>query len=170
MDDVFDLPIHELFTFSLTNSKLMLGILTSRGSTVLDEIPWNNSAENVKQRVVKIKWALKKVLGYSFSQVTETYIMDPSSKADQHFSIDVKAENSGIPFADRFYILLHYCVKKVSEEQTSMKIYAKIIYRKEIWGFIKGIIEKNTIEGLKNHFSELGRALRENENNGNTQS
>lgn len=44
------------------------------------------------------------------SQVTEVQKMLECSTPGQLYSIDITSMNSGIPYADSFQVLLHYCL------------------------------------------------------------
>ena len=112
--------------------------------------------------------------------------MLPCSVSGQLYSIDDEIVNNGIPYADSFYILMHYCLEKVSEKETSLNIYGQLKYKKSIWAFVKSlykekrviiiiiiititatviyhvvldIIEKTTWNSLKDHNEALVKAL-----------
>lgn len=63
--------------------------------------------------------------------------MLPCSVSGQLYSIDDEIVNSGIPYADSFYILMHYCLEKISEKETSLNIYGQLKYKKSVWSFVK---------------------------------
>lgn len=67
----------------------------------------------------------------------------------QLYSIDATSVNQGIPYADSFFVMLHYCMKKTVDDSTVMSVHAQIKYKKSVWGVIKGFIEKNTWLGEK---------------------
>lgn len=64
--------------------------------------------------------------------------MLPFSKPGYLYSIDVESINAGIPYADSFSVFLHYCMSSISENETSITIYAQISYKKSVWAFVKG--------------------------------
>lgn len=63
--------------------------------------------------------------------------MLPCSKPGQLYSIDVESLNAGIPYADSFSVLSHYCLKSVSENETCLTIYSKMHYKKSVWAIAK---------------------------------
>lgn len=65
--------------------------------------------------------------------------MLPCSKAGFLYCIDVETINAGVPYADSFVVLCHYCLKKVSETQSSLNVFAQIKYKKSVWGLVKGL-------------------------------
>lgn len=83
----------------------------------------------------------------------------PCSKPGHLYSIDVETVNAGIPYADSFYVVVHYCLEKITEMETQLIVYAQIKYKKNVWSFAKGIIEKNCWQGLEEFYSALSKAL-----------
>lgn len=63
--------------------------------------------------------------------------MQPCSKPGKIYSIDGEVVNSGIPYADSFYVFTHYCLIKTSENETSLNVYASLKYKKSVWGLVK---------------------------------
>lgn len=51
-------------------------------------------------------------------KVTETQIMRNCSVPGQLYSIDASSVNAGIPYADSFYVELHYCMKRTTDDHT----------------------------------------------------
>lgn len=66
--------------------------------------------------------------------------MLPCSKSGFLYAIDSETINAGIPYADSFIVLVHYCLHKVSDTQTSLTVYGQIKYKKSVWGLVKGYI------------------------------
>lgn len=107
--------------------------------------------------------------------------MLPCSTPGSLYSVNIETVNAGIPYADSFQIYMHYCIHKVSENQSSISVYGQIKYKKSVWGLVKGIrrlkrtnklstfiflfssfvgmIEKNCWQGLEEFFQSLNRAL-----------
>lgn len=115
--------------------------------------------------------------------------MLPCSTPGSLYSVNIDTVNAGIPYADSFQIYMHYCIHKVSENQSSISVYGQIKYKKSVWGLVKGIfffyfkerrinpsscivtllflcvcfflgmIEKNCWQGLEEFFQALTRAL-----------
>ena len=63
--------------------------------------------------------------------------MLPCSRPGHLYCIDVETINAGIPYADSFSVLTHYCMNNVSENETSLVVYSQIKYKKSVWGFMK---------------------------------
>ncbi|KAK5650620.1 hypothetical protein RI129_001649 [Pyrocoelia pectoralis] len=91
--------------------------------------------------------------------MAECIVMLPCSKAGTLYAIDIETINAGVPYADTFSVYSHYCLKKISETQTSLIVYAQIKYKKTVWGLVKGFIEKNCWLGLDDYYKSLSKAL-----------
>ncbi|KAF3428069.1 hypothetical protein E2986_09009 [Frieseomelitta varia] len=156
------LPIHidQLFTLLFTNSKFFLDFQTARKTTDLVQSEWTqNEQTGQKVRNLSFTIALSQAIGPRTSHISETQIMLPCSRPGHLYSIDVESVNAGIPYADSFSVLIHYCIMSISESETSIVIYAQIKYKKNVWGFVKSVIEKNCWAGLDEYFSSLIKAL-----------
>jgi len=160
MNEVIPMHIDQLFTLLFTSSKFFLDFHASRKTTDLTQTAWShNPMDNTKTRIVNLTVALSQAVGPKTSQVTETQVMLPCSKAGSLYAIDLESINAGIPYADSFSLLSHYCIQKISETQTSLVVYAQIKYRKSVWGLVKGFIEKNCWQGMEDFYKSLSKAL-----------
>ncbi|XP_020297898.1 GRAM domain-containing protein 1B-like, partial [Pseudomyrmex gracilis] len=156
------LPIHidQLFTLLFTNSKFFLDFHTARKTTDLIQSAWTqNSQTDQKMRTLSFTIALTQAIGPRTCQVTETQVMLPCSRPGHLYCIDVESINAGIPYADSFSVLTHYCMNNISENETSLTIFSQIKYKKSVWGFMKSVIEKNCWAGLEEYFNSLVKAL-----------
>jgi len=75
------------------------------------------------------------------------------------YVIDVEANQAGIPYADSFYIINHFCLVKMSDTESRLTIYSQLKYRKSVWGLVKTFIEKNTWSGMDDFYQALSKAL-----------
>ncbi|XP_029170647.1 protein Aster-B-like isoform X1 [Nylanderia fulva] len=155
------LPIHidQLFTLLFTNSKFFLDFHTARKTTDLIQSAWMQNQTGQKMRTLSFTVSLTQAIGPRTCQVTETQVMLPCSRPGHLYCIDVESINAGIPYADSFSILTHYCINNISENETSLAIYAQMKYKKSVWGIMKSVIEKNCWAGLEEYFNSLVKAL-----------
>ncbi|XP_065170419.1 protein Aster-B isoform X2 [Atheta coriaria] len=160
LNEVIPIHVDQLFTLLFTNSKFWLDFHASRKTTDLTQTTWiHNAKDNTKSRVMSLTLALNQPVGPKTAQVTETQVMIPCSKAGRLYSIDAETVNAGVPYADSFCVLVHYCIHRVSENQTSIAVYGQIKYKKSVWGLVKGMIEKNCWSGLEDFYACLSKAL-----------
>lgn len=66
------------------------------------------------------------------------------SKPGKMYAIESETQNAGIPYADSFVVLTHYCLNKVSETESSIAAYADIKYRKSVF-LIKSMLHSNGV-------------------------
>ena len=57
------------------------------------------------------------------------------------YVIECESLNSGIPYADHFYITSKWCLSRVSQTETRMTIFNMIKYKKTTWGLVKSKLE-----------------------------
>ncbi|XP_070158400.1 protein Aster-B isoform X2 [Polyergus mexicanus] len=156
------LPIHidQLFTLLFTNSKFFLDFHTARKTTDLQQSAWTqNNQTDQKMRTVSFTVSLTQTIGPRTCEVTETQVMLPCSRPGHLYCIDVESTNAGIPYADSFSILTHYCMNNISENETGLAIFSQIKFKKNVWGLVKGVIEKNCWSGVDEYFNSLVKAL-----------
>lgn len=156
------LPIHvdQLFTLLFTNSKFFLDFHTARKTTDLVQSAWTqNNQTGQKMRTISLTVSLTQSVGPRTSQITEIQVMLPCSRPGYLYCINVESVNAGIPYADSFSVLTHYCMTSISENETSLIVFSQIKYKKSVWGLVKSFIEKNCWAGLEDYFSSLIKAL-----------
>ncbi|EEB17762.1 conserved hypothetical protein [Pediculus humanus corporis] len=157
---ILPINVDQLFTLMFTNSKFFFEFHTMRQSTDINASSWQQSSDSgEKIRTISMVVTVGQALAPKSANVQQTQVMLPCSVSGQLYSIDDEIVNNGIPYADSFYILMHYCLEKVSEKETSLNIYGQLKYKKSIWAFVKNIIEKTTWNSLKDHNEALVKAL-----------
>jgi hypothetical protein len=90
-----------------------------------------------KTRQVTMTVSLSAVMGPKHSHVTETQVMLPVSKPGVFYAIDSESVNAGIPYADAFYVTVHYCLSRISTNETKFVVVNQVKYRKSVWGITK---------------------------------
>ncbi|XP_047104393.1 protein Aster-B-like isoform X1 [Schistocerca piceifrons] len=156
------LPIHvdQLFTLLFTGSKFLLDFHTQRKTTDIVLAPWQADSETgMKHRTISMTVSLSQSMGPKTSQVTENQMMRKCSKPGELYSIDIESSNAGIPYADSFGVNMHYCLTRTGENESCFTVFAQLKYKRNVWGFVKGFIEKNTWAGLDDFYGSLAKAL-----------
>lgn len=160
LNEIYPIHIDQLFTLLFTSSKFYLDFHASRKTSDLTQTPWtHNPVDNSKTRVVNLTMSLGQTMGPKSCQVTERHTMLPCSKSGSLYAVNVETVNSGIPYADSFYVTAHYCLKKISDTHSSIHVTAQLKFKKNVWGLVKGMIERNVWSGLEDFFSQLKEAL-----------
>lgn len=159
--EIIPVNVDQLFTLIFTNSKFAVDFHEARKNTDVKLSPWQeNPSSKQKTRTVSLTVPLSQPVGPKQSQVTETQVMLSCSKPGEMYAIEVESMNAGIPYADSFYIATHFCLTRGSHSgETLLAVYCQIKYRKSVWGFVKGFIEKNCWAGLEEFYMALVKAL-----------
>ena len=82
--------------------------------------------------------------------------MRHSSRPGQIYLIDVDAINTGIPYADSFYVTQHWCLSRIApgdpefvqgaKDSSRIALISNIVYKKTVWGIVKSKSISNLIE------------------------
>lgn len=158
---IFPIHIDQLFTLLFTNSKFFLDFHTARKTIDLVQSAWTqNDKTGQKMRTISMTVSVTQTIGPKTSHVTETQIMLPCSRPGHLYCIDVESTNAGIPYADAFSVLTHYCMNNISDGETSLTICSQIKYKKNVWSLVKSMIEKSCWAGLEEYFGSMIKALK----------
>lgn len=156
---ILPINIETLFGLMFAKSKFFSDFHNMRKTTDLVQGEWEDGIDGVKHRVISLTVAITQTVGPKSSNVTETQTMRNCSRPGQLYSIDATSVNAGIPYADSFYVVTHYCMKRTLDDHTVMSVHAQVKYKKSVWGVVKGFIEKNTWVGLEDFYMSLSKAL-----------
>lgn len=127
---ILPLSIETVFGLMFHKSKFFTDFHKMRKTTNLVQGEWEDLDDGTKKRVVTLTVAITPLVGPKTSHVTETQIMRSCSKPGLMYSIDGTSENAGIPYADSFSVLLHYCMKRTVDDSTVLSVHAQIKYKK----------------------------------------
>jgi hypothetical protein len=109
---IVPINIDTMFSLLFSKSKFFMDFHHGRKTTDLVQGEWFENDDGLKERVLSLTIAITQAVGPKSSRVTETQVMRTCSKPGQLYSIDATSVNAGIPYADSFYVLLHYCLKR----------------------------------------------------------
>ena len=60
------------------------------------------------------------------------------SKPGKAYLIDCECCNGGIPYGDSFYVVLRYCLTRVSLNKCRVQVTSELKFRKSVIGMFKG--------------------------------
>jgi hypothetical protein len=161
MNEVVPIHIDQLFTLLFTSSKFYLDFHASRKTTDLTQTPWtHNASDNTKSRVVNLTVALNQTMGPKTAQVTESQVISVVPSTIQFLSkcffrlcfhvakLVVFIQSTLIQSMPAFLtqialILFHHCLQKISETESSYQVFAQVIYKKSVWGLVKGNLSRS---------------------------
>ncbi|XP_067623571.1 protein Aster-B isoform X3 [Eurosta solidaginis] len=156
---ILPINVDTLFSMLFSKSKFFLEFHAARKTENMSFNDWLTNNESKKTRTINLTVQLLASVGPKVSKVTENQEMRECSKPGELYSIDVTSVNAGIPYADSFNVLMHYCLVRTVDDHTMLSVHAQVKYKKSIWGVVKGFIEKNTWAGLEEYFNALQQAL-----------
>ncbi|XP_032591933.1 protein Aster-B isoform X3 [Drosophila grimshawi] len=156
---ILPIRVDTLFNLLFSKSKFIVDFHEVRKSADLTVGEWHKNDDGQNVRLVNVTVQLAASVGPKTSKVTEFQTMRECSKPGELYSIDVNSVNAGIPYADSFSVLIHFCLARTVDDHTMLSIHAQIKYKKSIWGVVKGFIEKNTWAGLEDFFGAQLHAL-----------
>ncbi|XP_037707783.1 protein Aster-B isoform X5 [Drosophila subpulchrella] len=156
---ILPINVDTLFNLLFSKSKFITDFHAMRKSTDLSMGEWTKNEEGLQVRTVNVTVQLAASVGPKTSKVTEYQTQRECSKPGELYSIDVNSVNAGIPYADSFSVLIHFCLARTIDDHTMLSIHTQIKYKKSIWGVVKGFIEKNTWAGVEDFFGAQLHAL-----------
>lgn len=156
---ILPINVDTLLSLLFSKSKFLVDFHNNRKTTNMVHTDWVFNEDGLKTRTVTLTVALTQAVGPKCSHVTESQVMRECSDLGQLYSIDITSTNAGIPYADSFYVFMHYCLVRTVDDHTMFSVHAQIKYKKSVWGVVKGFIEKNAWAGLEDFYTALLRAL-----------
>lgn len=156
-----DLNIDEVFTMMFTNSRFVSEMNEQRNITEFDvSSDWNRDPRtNLKTRQITFTLPLSG-LGPKESLVTETHTMTSCSEPGVRYSVDIVAENTGVPYADSFSVLFHNCLERITDKSTRINLFGDVKFKKPVWGMVRAMIEKPTLSNLETVADLLEKTLK----------
>lgn len=156
---ILPISVDQLFTLLFTGSRFFHDLLTSRKTYDVTESNWQPCPETSnKLRQLTYTVTLNHAMAKT-AQTTETQILHKASQPGQVYAIDCDVQSTGVPYSDAFCVKSHYCLARLSDSRCRLRIYGCVRYKKSVWGLVKAVIEKNTLQGLEGFCNDLESAL-----------
>ncbi|CAL1537178.1 unnamed protein product [Lymnaea stagnalis] len=162
LDEVFSINIDTVFECLFTDSPFFRSFVCSRKTFDLNLPNWEEEPDENGNKVRNISYTLtlNNSIGPKTSPSTERQICYNMSKAGRIYHVDCECCNGGIPYADSFYVLLRYCLTRVSPIKCRVVVTGELKYKKHVMGMFKGMIEKSAVNGLTDYCRQLSVHLR----------
>lgn len=155
-----EIPSDQVFKFIFSQSEFFKEFQAKRNTTELQMGEWKTNKDGQRVRLITMTLALQGNIGPKTSKMIEEQSLRRCSQSGELYSIDVKCTHEGIPYADVFNVLLHYCIIDNHNNTTEMMVFANVNFTKTTWAVIKTFIMKHSLEGLSIYFSDLEQALK----------
>ncbi|XP_054830413.1 protein Aster-C [Eublepharis macularius] len=159
IDRVFRIGADKMFEMLFTNSHFMQRYLNTRNITDTVSTPWNTDAGGNQLRTMTYTLVLNNPLVGKFTTATEKQVLHKQSHKGRLYRIDTEVFTHDVPYHDYFYTVYSYCITHISSQKCRIRISSDVKYKKQPWGLVKSIIEKNTWGGIEENFKQLESEL-----------
>ncbi|KAL4229245.1 Protein Aster-B [Mactra antiquata] len=162
-NEVYQMPLEKLFELLFTDSDFFKNFTEkARKYTDVTVTPWQDDPDEAvgRARVVRYTIPLNAPFGPKTSNTVEKHLCYKSSQPGVMYLIDAECTPLGIPYSDAFYVVNRYCLTRVSKEKCRLRVTSEVKFRKSLWGVVKNMIERNSVQGVLDYFQSLGIHLR----------
>ncbi|XP_064077576.1 protein Aster-B-like [Macrobrachium nipponense] len=157
---VVDLPLDSVFTTLFVQEQFMTDVYLAKKTSDITCTQWQEREDGVKTRQMTYTMTLPpSSFSPKVSYVTENQVLLSQSSPGDVYIVESEVLNSGIPYADAFSVVKHFCICRQDDAKTSVVCWASVKFKKTLWGFVKTMIEKNTCIGIEGVMQELGSRL-----------
>ncbi|XP_052253390.1 protein Aster-B-like [Dreissena polymorpha] len=161
-NEVYHLSVDKLFELLFTDCEFFRMFIQQRKYTDVTLSPWQDETGETISRVREVSYTipLNAPFGPKTSHTIEKHTCFKQSQPGVQYVIDAECTPLGIPYADAFYVMNRYCLLRVSKEKSRLRVTSEVKYRKSVWGVVKNMIERNSMQGVMDYFQCLGVHLR----------
>ncbi|CAD5118930.1 DgyrCDS7605 [Dimorphilus gyrociliatus] len=141
LDEVFSIDVDQMFQLLFTDSEFYLEFIRARKTSDLKLTPWpDESDENGgKCRTITYTLSLNYHIGPKSTLSIEKQTMQSDTRPGNCYIIDTEVSNPSVPHGDSFYVFSRYCILKVSEKRSRLKVHSEVRYLKNAWGLVKTV-------------------------------
>jgi len=152
-------PLDQVYSLLYSNSNFYFTFQKDRGSTELDVGDWEQAENSTSSREVAYNMKMNNPVGPKTCQVKELQIQRDGTVPGKIYCIDTEAFNSGVPYADSFTVRTHICAYREGRDSCKLMVRAEIVFKKDLWGFLKEKIETNAWNGIRSFYKDLAESL-----------
>ncbi|KAM6144795.1 LOW QUALITY PROTEIN: protein Aster-C [Phoenicopterus ruber ruber] len=152
---VFHITADKMFEILFTNSHFMQRFLNSRSIVDAVSTPWNRDSSGNQLRTLTYTVTINNPLCGKFTTATEKQILHKQSQKGQSYQVDAEVLTHDVPYHDYFYTVNRYCISRTSSHKCRLRVSAEVKYKKQPWGLVKSVIEKNTWGRIQENFNQL---------------
>ncbi|XP_006975822.1 protein Aster-C isoform X6 [Peromyscus maniculatus bairdii] len=152
---VFHISAERMFELLFTSSHFMQRFTNSRNIIDVVSTPWTIESGGDQLRTMTYTIVLSNPLTGKCTAATEKQTLYKGSREAQFYLVDAEVLTHDVPYHDYFYTLTRYCIVGSAKQRCRLRVSADLKYRKQPWGIIKSLIEKNSWSSLENYFKQL---------------
>ncbi|XP_039183245.1 protein Aster-C isoform X2 [Crotalus tigris] len=159
INHIFHIGAEKMFEMLFTNSHFMQTYLRARNITDIVSTSWNQDNRGNQLRTLTYTIILNNPLIGKFTTATEKQMLHKRSHKDRSYQVDAEVVTHNVPYHDYFYTVNSYSISHMSSQKCRLRISSDVKYKKQPWGLVKNIIEKNTWGGIQENFKQLESEL-----------
>lgn len=159
LNEEFPVSVDTLYEYLFSESDFYKRIQKTRKTKDLVFYPWETT-EDGQRRTLTYTVAINHAIGPKHSPTTEKQHCLQSSVPGKLYIVQAEIKNEGIPYGESFYIITRYCLTRTSKMTSRLRVSSEVAYLKSVWGFVKNMIDKNALEGIRDYFEFLVESLR----------
>ncbi|XP_073929273.1 protein Aster-C isoform X2 [Castor canadensis] len=152
---VFHISAERMFDLLFTNSRFMQRFVSSRNIIDVASTPWTVESGGDQLRTMTYTVILNNPLTGKYTAATEKQTLYKESREAQFYLVDSEVLTHDVPYHDYFYTLNRYCIIRSAKQKCRLRVSTDLKYRKQPWGLVKSLIEKNSWSSLENYFKQL---------------
>ncbi|XP_034645093.1 protein Aster-C isoform X3 [Trachemys scripta elegans] len=152
---VFNISADKMFEMLFTNSHFMQRFLNTRNIVDAVSTPWNMDGSGNQLRTLTYTIMINNPLAGKYTTATEKQILNKLSQKGQSYRVDAEVLTHDVPYHDYFYTVNRYFITRTSNQKCRLRLSTDVKYKKQPWGLIKSLIEKNTWSGIEENFKQL---------------
>ncbi|XP_013007241.1 protein Aster-C isoform X3 [Cavia porcellus] len=156
---VFHISAEKMFELLFTNSRFMQRFTSSRNIIDVVSTPWTVESGGDQLRTMTYTVVLNNPLTGKCTAATEKQTLYKESREAQFYLVDSEVLTHDVPYHDYFYTLNRYCIIRSSKQKCRLRVSTDVKYKKQPWGLIRSLIEKNSWSSLEHYFRQLESQL-----------
>ncbi|XP_073889536.1 protein Aster-C isoform X4 [Macaca fascicularis] len=141
------------------NKNEYLSLDKSSTSDSVDEdvvsTPWTAELGGDQLRTMTYTIVLNSPLTGKCTTATEKQTLYKESQEARFYLVDSEVLTHDVPYHDYFYTVNRYCIIRSSKQKCRLRVSTDVKYRKQPWGLVKSLIEKNSWSSLEDYFKQL---------------
>ncbi|XP_063798311.1 protein Aster-A isoform X2 [Pseudophryne corroboree] len=138
-----------------SDTRFMSEFMEQRKFTDVIVNPWVTDSSGKQSRVINYTIPINNPLGPKSAPAVETQTLYSLKRSV--CVLDTQVITQGIPYQDYFYTAHRYCITSVAKNKARLRVSSEICYRKQPWSLVRSIIEKNSWNGMEEHFRQLDK-------------
>ncbi|XP_074839660.1 protein Aster-C [Carettochelys insculpta] len=152
---VFHISVDKMFEILFTNSHFMQRFLNTRNIVDAVSTPWNMDGSGNQLRTLTYTIMINNPLIGKYTTATEKQTLNKQSEKGQSYHVDAEVLTHDVPYHDYFYTVNRYSITHTDNQKCRLRVSTDVKYKKQPWGLIKSLIEKNTWGGIEENFKQL---------------